>query len=178
MTLLHFLLLFLLFLLLFQLLHKVLHLTFLQKPLLVLLHLSLHCPLLGLTCAFFPTSLHFSALDSYLLELLCNLPQHRVHADVGPFVEGLLAHGTLIQMAGFPVSQDTGLAEVVPAGDGHGVGEDVQTDGAVNLLFRQVPSGSHSYTAERQGHFQRKQPAFELGIRPAVILRFLELDGF
>lgn len=63
------------------------------------------------------------------------------------------------------------------AGDGYGVGEDVETDGAVHLLFRKVPSGGHSYTAERQGHFQRKQPAFERGIKPAVILRSLGLDG-
>lgn len=63
------------------------------------------------------------------------------------------------------------------ARDGHRVGEDVETDGAVHLLFRKVPSGGHSCTAERQGHFQRKQPASEWGIKPAVILRSLGLDG-
>lgn len=62
-------------------------------------------------------------------------------------------------------------------GDGYGVGKDVQTDGAVHLLFRKVPSGGHSYTAERQGHFQRKKPGSERDIKPAVILRSLQLDG-
>lgn len=73
-----------------------------------------------------------------------------------------------MQRAGFPVSDDAALAEVVSAGDGNGVGEDVQTDGAVHLLFGEVASGGHSCTAERQGHCQLKQSASELDTKPAV----------
>lgn len=165
----------LLLLVFFQLIQKLLLLVFLQQPLLILFGPSLHYALLCFH-SFFTTFLHLSGLNLNLLELLCDFPQHRVHTDIGPLMEGLLAHGTLIQRAGFPVSQDTALAEVVPTGDGDGVGEDVQTDGAVHLLFRKVPGGGHSYTAERQGHFQHKQAAFERGIKPAVILRSPELD--
>lgn len=92
-------------------------------------------------------------------------------------MERLLTHGTLIQRAAFPVSQNAALAKVVSARDGHGVSKDVETNGAVHLLFGKVPSGGHSCTAERQGHFQHKKPGSERGIKPAVILRSLELDG-
>lgn len=161
----------LLLLLLLQLLHKLLLLTFLQKPLLILLFTPFHCPLLfrpvSLLFAHFP----FHTSNPDLLELLRNVPQDSVDTNIRPFVERLLTHRTLIQRAGFPVSQDAALAEVVSAGDGYGVGKDVKTDGAVHLLFRKVPSGGHSCTSERQGHFQRKKPGSERGIKPAVILR-------
>ncbi len=166
----------LLLLLLLQLLQKLLLLIFLQKPLLILLFLSFHCPLfffhVGLLLAHRP----FDTSNPDLLELLCDFPQDRVDAYIRPFVERLLTHRTLVQRAGFPVSQDAALAEVVSAGDGHGVGEDVETDGAVHLLFRKVPSSGHSCTAERQGHFQRKLPGSERGIKPAV-MRLRGLDG-
>ena len=153
-----------------QLLHKLLPLLSLQKPLLILLLPPLHRPLLFRPAFSLLARVPFDAPNPDLLELLRDLPQDGVDADIRPLVERLLTHGTLVQGAGLPVSQDAALAEVVSAGDGHGVGEDVETDGAVHLLFRKVPSGGHSCTAERQGHFQRKKPASERGIRPAVIL--------
>lgn len=83
-------------------------------------------------------------LATHLLELLGDLAQHGVDAGVGLLVEGLLAHGALVEHAGAPVAADAVDAEVVAAGDGHGVGKHVQTDGAVDLLLRQqVSRGSH-----------------------------------
>lgn len=130
------------------------------------------CPVLLLLVG---SSLNTS--DPDLLELLCNLPQDSVYTNIGPFVERLLTHGALIQRAGFPVSQDAALAKVVSTRDRYRVSKDVETNGAVHLLFGKVPSGGHSCTAERQGHFQHKKPGSERGIKPAVILRSLQLDG-
>lgn len=133
-----------------KLLYKLLLLILLQKPLLILFFPSLHCPLLCFPLCWFGAGLLLHALDPDLLELLGDFPQDRVDADVWPLVEGLLAHGTLIQRAGLPVSQNAVLAKVVSTGDRNRVGEDVQTNGAVHLLFRQIPSGGHSCTAERR----------------------------
>lgn len=99
--------------------------------------MSFHRPLFILNSNFvlLLSNLSFTALHPNLLELLRDLSQNSVDANIWPFMERLLAHGTLIQRGGLPVSQNAALAEVMSTGDRHGVGEDVQADGAVDLLL-------------------------------------------
>lgn len=130
--------------LLLLLLQKLLFLILIQKHLLVFPFLSFHCPLFVLPPLGLFAHLAFHTFNPNLLKLLCDFPQNSVNTNIRPLMEGLLTHGTLIQRAGFPVSQDAALAEVVPTGDRYGIGEHIETDGAVHLLFGQVPSGGHS----------------------------------
>lgn len=74
-------------------------------------------------------------LDSHFLELLCNLTQHSVDANVRLLEEGFLAHGAHEEGTGLPVASKAGHAEVVATGDGHWIGEDIQADGTMDLLF-------------------------------------------
>lgn len=171
-----------LFLFLFSLccllqLHKLQPLILLQQLFLIVLFMPVHRPLIFGRSLLLCRRSSLCTFDSDLLELLSNFPQDSVNTDVRPFVEGFLTHRTLIEQTGFPVSQNAALTKVVSARDGHGVCEDVETNGAVHLLFGKVPSGGHSCTAERQRHFQHKKPGSERGIKPAVILRSVELDG-
>ncbi len=71
------------------------------------------------------------------LELFGDLGQHAVDAELWLSGEGFLAHGAQELLAVIPVALQTGLTESVAAGSGDGLDEDLQTDGAGELLLRQ-----------------------------------------
>lgn len=71
------------------------------------------------------------------LELFGDLGQHTVDAELWLSGEGFLAHGAQELLAVIPKALQTGLTESVAAGSGDGLDEDLQTDGAGELLLRQ-----------------------------------------
>lgn len=74
------------------------------------------------------------------LELFSDLGQHAVDTELWFSGEGFLAHGTQELLAVIPEALQTGLTESVAAGSGDGLDEDLQTDGAGELLLRQDSS--------------------------------------
>lgn len=76
-----------------------------------------------------------SRVDSHFLELLCNLTQHCIDANVRLLEKDFLAHGAHEEGTGLPVVTNAGHAEVVATGDGHWIGEYIQADGTMDLLF-------------------------------------------
>lgn len=71
------------------------------------------------------------------LELFSDLGQHAVDTELWFSGEGFLAHGTQELLAVIPEALQAGLTESVAAGSGDGLDEDLQTDGAGELLLRQ-----------------------------------------
>lgn len=69
------------------------------------------------------------------LELLGDLGQHAVDAELGFFGEGFLAHGAEELLAVVPEALKTRHAEGVTAGSGDGLHEHLQTDGTGELLL-------------------------------------------
>lgn len=69
------------------------------------------------------------------LELLGDLGQHEVDAELWFFGEGFLAHGADELLAVVPEALKTRHAEGVTAGSGNGVYEHLQTDGTGELLL-------------------------------------------
>lgn len=83
-------------------------------------------------------------VGSYLimfLEILHNLPESGVDTKFEPFVELLFAQRTLTLLFAFPVPGDTGLAKVVSTWNRNRLGENLQTDGAQELILRQETAG-------------------------------------
>ncbi len=73
----------------------------------------------------------------HTLELFGDLGQHAVDAELWFSGEGFLAHGAYELLAVIPEALQTGLTESMAAGSGDGLDEDLQTDGAGELLLRQ-----------------------------------------
>lgn len=71
------------------------------------------------------------------LEILHNFLKFYVDAKFEPLVELLVAQWTLTVLFVLPVPADTGLAEVVSTWNRNGLRENIQTDGAQELIFRQ-----------------------------------------
>lgn len=72
-----------------------------------------------------------------LAVFLGDVGEHPVDAELWALGEGSLAQRAGVDGAGRPVAPDAALAEVVPAGRGDRLAEQVQTDGAGQLLLRQ-----------------------------------------
>lgn len=75
-----------------------------------------------------------SSLVLQTLELHSDILQGAVDVQVRPYTEGLLTQRALAHPAAVPVPPDAGHAEAVAAGRRHWIGEDVQADGALELL--------------------------------------------
>lgn len=95
-------------------------------------------------------SIHQNPSAGQPLELLCYFLQGSVDVELWSLTEGLLAERTLVDLSpptsstpsppSIPVGGDAGLAETVATWCGDWVVEDVQTDGAGELVFRQEGS--------------------------------------
>lgn len=80
------------------------------------------------------------------LKILHNLPESGVDTKLEPFVEFLIAQWALTLLFAFPVPGDTGLAEVVSTWNRNRLGENIQTDGTLELILRQERAGcGHIY---------------------------------
>lgn len=92
---------------------------------------------------------HLSWLDWVIIvsyhmvfpEILNNLPESCVDTQFDPFVEVLVAQGTLTLLFASPVSGNTGLAKVVSTWSRNRLSENIQTDGAQELILRQERAG-------------------------------------
>lgn len=74
---------------------------------------------------------------SHALELLCDLLEGVIDVELWALAEALLAQRTDAGLAPVvPVRRDAGQAEAVATWCGYGVGEDVQANGAGELLLR------------------------------------------
>lgn len=81
------------------------------------------------------------------LKILHNLPESDVDTKFELFVELLVAQWTLTLLFVFPVFGETGFAEVVSTWNRNRLSEDIQADGALELIFCQKTAGcGHSWS--------------------------------
>lgn len=78
---------------------------------------------------------HAHVGPEHALELLSDLLQGAVDMKLRSLPEGLLAYRALVAPVFIPVSADAGHAETMTTGGGDRGGEDVQADGAQELLL-------------------------------------------
>lgn len=76
-----------------------------------------------------------------LQEILHNLPESTVDTKLQLFAEVLVAQWALAQLFAFPVLRDTGFAKVVSAWSRNRLSENIQTDGAQELILGQERAG-------------------------------------
>lgn len=76
-----------------------------------------------------------------LHEILHNLPESTVDTKLKLFAEVLVAQWALAQRFAFPVLRDTGFAKVVSTWSRNRLSENIQTDGAEELILGQERAG-------------------------------------
>ena len=93
----------------------------------------------------------FSVFDSDPVNIIYNISECCVDIELWSCVECPLTHWTLAQVSCIPVSTDTDLAEVVSTWSGDRLSEHIQTDRALELLFRQETArGRHFWNTIKQ----------------------------